>query len=154
MQQYMLHCLQQKHRLMSFLNPNPSKVVVGANNIYNVIHHTLTLSRKPRDSGSNHFRHAYRCRLRSEIQLFPLLSQNGCSQSLSLFDHWFLTRSPHERLLNGAITSVRWRLAFVLKEPIVNPLLSACQVDSSQFRLPRALKYALKYASTIGENSA
>jgi len=40
---------------------------------------------------------------------------------------------PHERLLNGAITSVRWWLAFVLKEPIVNPLLSACQVDSSQF---------------------
>ena len=50
--------------------------------------------------------------------------------------------SPRTRLLNGAITSVRWRLAFVLKEPIVNPLLSACQVDSSQFRLPRALKYA------------
>ena len=24
----------------------------------------------------------------------------------------------------------------------MNPLLSACQVDSSQFRLPRALKYA------------
>ena len=25
---------------------------------------------------------------------------------------------PHERLLNGPVTSVRWRLAFVLKEPI------------------------------------
>ena len=52
---------------------------------------------------------------------------------------------PHERLLNGAITSVRWRLAFVLTEPIVNPLLSACQVESSQFRLPCALKHARFY---------
>ena len=52
---------------------------------------------------------------------------------------------PHERLLNGTITSVRSRLAFVLKEPIVNPLLSVCRVDSSQFRLPRALKYASFY---------
>ena len=52
---------------------------------------------------------------------------------------------PHERLLNGAITSVRWRLAFVLKEPIGNLLLSACQVDSCQFRLPCALKYARFY---------
>jgi len=25
---------------------------------------------------------------------------------------------PHKRLLNGSVTSVRWRLAFVLKEPI------------------------------------
>ena len=49
--------------------------------------------------------------------------------------HAFL---PTNGLLNGAITSVRWRLAFVLKEPIENPLLSACQVDSCQFRLPCA----------------
>jgi len=55
-----------------------------------------------------------------------------------------VTRSS-PRLLNGAITSIRWRLAFVLKEPIVNPLLSACQVDSFQFRLPCALKYARFY---------
>ena len=42
-----------------------------------------------------------------------------------------VTRPPHEHLLNWAITSVRWWLAFVLDEPIINPLLSACQVDSS-----------------------
>jgi len=52
---------------------------------------------------------------------------------------------PYERLLNGSITSVCWRIAFVLKEPIGNPSLSACQVDSSQFRLPCALKYARFY---------
>ena len=43
-------------------------------------------------SGSNHFRHAHRCRLQwnqmGRIRIFPLLFQNGFSQSLLFFDRW------------------------------------------------------------------